>query len=99
MITPVNRLTQYYAEVAVASTLDYIGYCLKRIYPGGGVSWHYREDFEAGVVQCGLATDYQGHAHIVRFTIPIDAGGAQIKLLCSEAAEVLESMLGRFTTK
>ncbi len=95
MITPVNRLTQYYAEMAAKSTLDYIAYCIKRLYPHGGVSWHHREDPKAGVIRCGIASDRQGHAYIARFDVPVDAGGAQIKLLCAEAADVLDNMILR----
>lgn len=97
--TPVNRLTQFYANVAVASTLDYVGYCIKRLYPNGGVYWHHREDYAAGVVNFGLAADRFGHAFVARFDVPIDAGGAQIKILCVEAANVLDNMILRHDTK
>lgn len=93
MSTPVNRLTQYYAEVATASTVDYIGYCFKRLYPQGGVSWHHRENHDAGVIHCGVAADRRGHAYIARFDVPVDAGGAHIKMLCHEAATVLDNMI------
>jgi hypothetical protein len=90
VITPVNRLTQYYAEVAVASTVDYVGYCFKRLYPHGGVSWHHREDSKGSVLHCGIAADRHGHTYIVRFDVPVDAGAAQIKMLCLDAANVLD---------
>lgn len=95
MSTPVNRLSQHYAEAAVNSTVDYIGYCLKRLYPNGGVSWHHRTDHATSSVGVGLARDRHGHAFITRFRVPIDAGGAQIKLLCLEAADALNEMIRR----
>jgi hypothetical protein len=99
MSTPINRMKQYYADVAAASTIDYVGYCIRRIYPLGGVSWHHRQDHDNNRITFGIAADSMGHAFITRFHVPVDAGGAAIKIICREAADTLDNMILRLQAK
>lgn len=99
MSTPVNRLSEHYAETAMASTLNYIGYCVKRLYPQGGILWCYEERPTNGELRCRLVNQRNGHGFVARFNVPIDAGGVQIKSIVSEAADVLDNMVLRIKTK
>jgi hypothetical protein len=97
--TPVNRMSEYYADADLASTIDYIGYCWKRLYPNGGAVWHYKEQPIGGEFHCGFAAILNGQACLAKFRVPVDAGGAKIKNLCDDAAQKLNDMISRFATK
>jgi hypothetical protein len=99
MYAPVNPMYEHNADVAMASTLDYIAYCVKRLYPQGGVIWCYEERPANGELRCRLLNQRNGHGFVARFQIPIDAGGVQIKSIVSEAADVLDNMILRIKTK
>lgn len=92
-------MSKHYAEVARASTIDYIGYCWKRLYPHGGTEWHYKEQPIEGEFHCGFTATRDGHGFIVSFRVPVEAGGTEIKTLCSNAADTLDNMILRIATK
>jgi hypothetical protein len=91
---PSGRLGNYYEEAARKSTLDYIGYCHKRLYPTGGVQLHFKEEPIDDEIHCRYScTSSDGQSFVVRFKVPVEAGGAKIKLLSAQASEALTKML------
>ena len=94
MKQPFGRLGNYYEEAARKSTLDYIGYCHKRMHPIGGVQLHFKEEPIDGEIHCGYwYTSSGGQSFVVRFRIPVEAEGAKIKLLSAQASEAMTKML------
>jgi hypothetical protein len=94
MSHPFVRLGNYYREAARKSTLEYIGYCHKRLHPTGGVQWHFKEKPIDGEIHCGYScTSSDGQSFVVRFRVPVEAGGAKIKLLSAQASEAMTTLL------
>ena len=94
MSHPFGRLGNSYQEAARKSTLEYIGYCYKRLYPHGRVLLHFKEEPIDDEIHCGYScTSSDGQSFVVRFRVPVEAGGAQIKLLSAQASEALTTML------
>ena len=98
MSTPVNRMSEHFLEVAEKSTIDYIEYCWKRLYPSDGVTLHCQDHPVNGQFRCRFSAINNHQAFIVCFNVPVEAGGAEIKEICNEAADALDNIVLRIAT-
>jgi hypothetical protein len=91
--TPVSRLKQYYADTERVSTISYVEYCVRRLYPDGGVvlTWNEKSDEETEV-DFRLSSLKVTHVLMVRFRVPLNSQGTVVKDICREASHAMTAM-------